>query len=383
MKADAARRIVVPNNRSLPSAKQERQVMRNRILLSATILALNVVLVSSSTTRAFAQSDSSSDQRLALLLQRAPQADINKDGVLTRTEAATFLKAQRKEQEKRNREKVQPTHGDIAYGEHKRHVMDLYLAKASEPTSLVIHIHGGGFVGGDKRAVSSKLIKAMHGKGISVASIHYRFVRNHRFPAPFTDAARAVQFLRHHAQKYNLDPTRFAATGNSAGAGISLWLATRDDMADPRSDDPVSRQSTRISCASVSGAQASYDPRFWREAGLGKGLQYPSFPLMFGVAADDPFDDPKIIALAEACAPIEHVSKDDPPIFLSYGVPDELNNKTSLGAIVHHPRHGQLFKKQMDAFGIECHVVYPGGPEVELSSEQFLIKHLKRGTDDS
>ena len=112
-------------------------------------------------------------------------------------------------------------------------------------------------------------------------------------------------------------------------------------MADPKSDDPVSRQSTRISCASVGGAQVSYDPRFWRELGLAKGLQHSSFSLMYGVPSDDPFKDPKKIAIAEDCAPIEHVSRDDPPVYFQYGVPDELSEKTSLGAVVHHPRHSQ------------------------------------------
>ena len=309
------------------------------------------------------------------------KADTNKDGVLTRTEAEAFLKERRARQPNRSRVRIKPTHADIKYGEHERHVIDLYLAESKQPTPLVIYIHGGGFVKGDKRGVSGNLIRAMHGNSISVAAIHYRFISAHPLPAPFTDAARAVQFLRHHAKKYNLDSNRFAATGGSAGAGISLWLATRDDMTDPKSSDPVSRQSTRISCASVGGAQVSYDPRFWKAVGLAKGLQHPSFRLMYGVAADVPFDDPKKIAIAEACAPIEHVSKDDPPVYFRYGVPDKLNDKMSLGAVVHHPRHGQLFKKKMDALGIECHVVFPGGPVVKLSPEQFLIKHLTRATN--
>lgn len=273
--------------------------------------------------------------------------------------------------------RVQPTHADVKYGEHQRHVIDLYLVESDEPTPLVIFIHGGGFVGGDKRGVSPGLIEAMHERGISVAAIHYRFIRTDPFPAPFVDAARAVQFLRYHAMDYNLDVERFAATGGSAGAGISLWLATHDDMADPESDDPVSRQSTRISCASVNGAQVSYDPRFWRKVGLGKGLQHPSFSLMYEVSAHEPFDDPEKIAVAEECAPIEHLSKDDPPVYFRYGVSDELSDETSLGAVVHHPRHGKLFKEKMDSLGIECYLVYPGGPEVQLSSAQFLINHLK------
>lgn len=333
-----------------------------------------------------AEPDSNSDERVKRLFQRAPQADINKDGVLTLTEAKAFLKQQREKQQRenqprRNNARAKPTHADIKYGEHERHAIDLYLAESDKPTPLVIYIHGGGFVGGDKRGVSSGLIQAMHKEGISVAAIHYRFIKTHPFPTSFTDSARAVQFFRHHAKKYNLDASRFAATGGSAGAGISLWLATRDDMADPKSDDPIARQSTRISCASVGGAQVSYDPRFWREIGLGKGLQHPSFSLMYGVRADQPFDDPKKIAIAEACAPILHVSQGDPPIYFKYGVPDELSDKTSLGALVHHPRHGKLFKAKMESLGIECHVVYPGGPKVELSSEQFLIKHLKRVGD--
>lgn len=278
------------------------------------------------------------------------------------------------------RSRVHPTHADVKYGEHERHVIDLYLTDSNEPTPLLVYIHGGGFVGGDKRGVSSGLIKSMHARGISVAAIHYRFITTNPFPAPFTDAARAVQYLRHHAKDYNLDVERFAATGGSAGAGISLWLATHDDMADPDSDDPVRRQSTRIRCASVAGAQVSYDPRFWRKVGLGKGLEHPSFSLMYGVSVDEPFDDPKKIAIAEECAPIGHISKDDPPVYFRYGVSDELSEKTSLSAVVHHPRHGKLFKQKMDNLGIECHLVYPGGPEVELSPEEFLIKHLTRET---
>ncbi len=346
------------------------------------IIALTLACVSwiSNSTSA-AEPDEKMQARLKQLLQRAPQADANKDGVLTLPEAKAYLQRQRTRQPNRNRARATPTHQNVKYGQHDRHVIDLYLAESNKPTSLVIYIHGGGFVAGDKRGVSGSLIKTMHEEGISVAAIHYRFISEQPFPAPFTDAARAVQFLRHEAKKYNLDPKRFAATGGSAGAGISLWLATRDDMAVPNSDDPISRQSTRISAASVSGAQVSYDPRFWREVGLAKGLQHPSFKLMYGVAADEPFNDPKKIAIAEACAPIVHVSKGDPLVYFRYGVSDQLNDKTSLGAVVHHPRHGKIYKKKMDTLGIECHLVYPGGSEAKLSSEQFFIKHLQRVGD--
>jgi acetyl esterase/lipase len=65
------------------------------------------------------------------------------------------------------------------------------------------------------------------------------------------DGGRAVQFARSKAKEWNIDKARIAATGGSAGAGISLWLAFRDDLADPKSDDPVARESTRLTCAAV------------------------------------------------------------------------------------------------------------------------------------
>src|SRR5918996_937532 len=79
------------------------------------------------------------------------------------------------------------------------------------------------------------------------------------------DAARALQTIRSKAKEWNLDPKRVGATGGSAGACTSLWLAFHDDLADPKSDDPVARQSSRLTCAAVLGAQVSYDPRWIKE----------------------------------------------------------------------------------------------------------------------
>jgi len=98
--------------------------------------------------------------------------------------------------------------------------------------------------------------------GISVASINYRLSEDAPFPAPMLDSVRAVQFLRHHALDWNIDPQRVAASGASAGGGISLWIGFHDDLADPASPDPVARQSSRLSAMGVLGAQSSYDPRF-------------------------------------------------------------------------------------------------------------------------
>ena len=86
------------------------------------------------------------------------------------------------------------THANVAYGNDERNVLDFWQAEGVGPRPLLIYIHGGGWMKGDKRAMKNagEYLK----EGISVASINYRLVPKHPLPTPVHDAARAVQFLR-------------------------------------------------------------------------------------------------------------------------------------------------------------------------------------------
>src|SRR5262245_61565507 len=133
-----------------------------------------------------------------------------------------------------------PDQANIAYGPHARNVFDLWLpATASKPSPLVIFIHGGGFRQGDKNRITAANIKEYRAAGWAVASLNYRLTDTAPAPAAYLDCARALQYLRHHASKWQLDPKRVALTGSSAGAGTSLWIAFHDDLADPKSADPI------------------------------------------------------------------------------------------------------------------------------------------------
>lgn len=153
---------------------------------------------------------------------------------------------------------VPPTHADVPYGKHERQVIDFYQAKSDTPTPLVFYIHGGGWQGGSKTGFN---VKPYLEVGISVAAINYRYVKNGiddkvepPVKAPLHDAARALQFVRSKAKEWNIDKVRIGATGGSAGGCSSLWLAFHDDLADPKSEDPIARESTRLYCAVVNGA---------------------------------------------------------------------------------------------------------------------------------
>jgi acetyl esterase/lipase len=251
----------------------------------------------------------------------------------------------------------QPTHRDVYYGPYDRNLLDFWQAESKKPAPVLVSIHGGGFLGGDK-GVSSQLLKQCLDSGISVAAITYRFSSQAIAPASFQDSARAIQFIRSKAQEWNIDPKRIAATGESAGAGLSLWLGFHDDMADPKSDDPVLRHSTRLTCMVVFDGQTSYDPRFIRDLFPGKDIyKNPALAKLFGVDLDK-LDElpPEKYRLFEEVSAINHLTKDDPPVLLIYA--RRLDTKiTNLGIGSHHALFGKTLKEKMDALGIPCEVV--------------------------
>ena len=144
-----------------------------------------------------------------------------------------------------------PTLADVPYGTHPKQVLDFYKAESATPTPLVFYIHGGGWMDGSKAAIQRKRVsEGRHLGRFDRVSLRpggdCRRGRCRRSRARSHDAARALQFVRSKAKEWNIDKTRIGATGGSAGACSSLWLAFHDDMADPKSSDPVARESTRL-----------------------------------------------------------------------------------------------------------------------------------------
>jgi acetyl esterase/lipase len=128
--------------------------------------------------------------------------------------------------------------------------LDLYLpAAGAHPAPLLIWIHGGGWHTGDKSQITGfagSSVKApppgpcrdiveiqvpnlteLLAKGYAVAAINYRL--NQDPMAAAQDAKAAVRFLRANAQRFRLDPDRFAAWGDSAGGFSALILAVTAD----------------------------------------------------------------------------------------------------------------------------------------------------------
>jgi acetyl esterase/lipase len=285
-----------------------------------------------------------------------------------------------------------PTVADFAYGaDSERQKFDLWLAPSSKPTPLLLMIHGGGWAGGDKSAYKASDIRPYLERGISVAAINYRFILQAMeqgveppVKACVHDAARALQTIRAKAQEWNVDTRRIGATGTSAGACTSLWLALHDDLADSTSDDPIAHESTRLACAAVLGAQTSLDPKELREwipnavygghafGFAAKGRTRPQeFELLIS-------NREQVLPWIKEYSPIEFVSNDDPPIYLGY--PAE-KTEPKLGEPQPDPTHSAIYgiklEEKLKQAGVEVVLSYPGRANGDLPSLRgFLIEKL-------
>ena len=118
-----------------------------------------------------------------------------------------------------------PTYKDVTYASASpTQKLDVYLPAGDGPFPVVIDVHGGGFMMGDKSnpAGTDELLA----NGYAVASVDYRLSGEAKAPAQIQDIKAAVRFLRANAGEYKLDSQRFAAFGQSAGGDLVALLGT-------------------------------------------------------------------------------------------------------------------------------------------------------------
>lgn len=121
---------------------------------------------------------------------------------------------------------------DLRYGPDERNRLDVFLPEDEDnaPKPVLIFMHGGGFIGGDKSLPAAPfwsnvgIWAARH--GLVGVNITHRLAPQHQWPAGSEDVAAAVKWVRENIAKYGGDPNRIFVMGQSAGgAHVAQYLA--------------------------------------------------------------------------------------------------------------------------------------------------------------
>lgn len=182
--------------------------------------------------------------------------------------------------------------------------MDVYFPEAGGPWPVLVYVHGGSWMHGDK-SEAALFARGMTAQGYLLVSINYRLFPPANFPAMIQDVKCAVRSLRANAGQYNLDPNRVGAMGVSAGGHLVGLLGTTTTSAGwdvGEYLDQSSRVQAVVAMAGVMDLSRNFpnaDIEAMKRVGFGE------------------------YNVAEA-SPITHVTPDDPPFLLIHGERDEL-----------------------------------------------------------
>lgn len=214
---------------------------------------------------------------------------------------------------------------DIAYipdGDESQK-LDLYLPEQvpAVPLPLVVHIHGGGWLGGSKFPCP---VAGMAEKGYVVASIEYRFSNKAVFPAQIQDCQAAIRWLRANHEKYHFDPEKIGVVGASAGGHLSALVGTSGG----KNTFPIiggnAEQSDRVQAVCDLFGPTDFTTVVQQAAEDTKVkniFQFNSpkdpYSLLIGANLGDK-------AKSSAVSPVTYVSKDNPPFLILHGTHDAL-----------------------------------------------------------
>ncbi len=287
---------------------------------------------------------------------------------------------------------------DLSYGPNKDNVFDIFIPGSKQQAALVLYIHGGGFIGGDKNIPyrgEGLLVSSLLSKNIAFASINYRFITEdgEGVLKCLNDSKRASQFIRYYSKSFNIDKNNIVLMGGSAGAGTSLWLGLSNDMADKKNPDPILRESTRVKAIVALNTQADYDVLEWHNnvfkeyqsqgldqkyiLRLGTEKRVLGF---YGFKNINEINSKAAKAYRDKLNMLKVMSSDDPELYVeNVSIPYKM--PTKLGELEHHPLHAKALMDRASETHLKGSFYIP---KMNIDNrkgedrEEFIVRVLKK-----
>lgn len=207
---------------------------------------------------------------------------------------------------------------NIAYGPHRRQMLDVWRTSLTPSDApVIVYFHGGGWTFGDKREQGRPMLHEFVSRGWIVVTSNYRLAPTDPWPAHIIDAKRVLGWVKKYVANYGGDPERVVLAGGSAGGHLAALLALSRPDEWLSSDQRDVRDWSVRGCVSLYGVlEMTGDESHWH--GLGQGLRI----LLERRVVKRPYlEDP---ALYESMSPYHRIHEDAPPFLVVQGGNDTL-----------------------------------------------------------
>jgi acetyl esterase/lipase len=253
------------------------------------------------------------------------------------------------------------------------HQLDLYLPdKASFDSKrgapLIVWIHGGGWIGGDK--ADNPALAARH-LGYAVASLNYRLAKDKDsiFPAQIEDCKTAIRWLRKHASEYGIDDKRIGVWGASAGGHLVLLLGLTGDDQFKTADYPEYSSKVEAVCdwcgptdlLTISEQNGAADNLATRNE------RGPLARLLGGKVEERK-------ELAKSASPVTYVRAECPPILIVHGAQDHTVSPLQSDEIL---KDLQAVHADVQLLSLPQAGHNVNSPEAMAKTKEFFESHLK------
>ena len=228
----------------------------------------------------------------------------------------------------------------FSYGEHDRQKLDVMSPAKGKGRPVVVFLHGGGWIRGDKR-IYQYIQRRFAGEGVVTVSANYRLSPEAVFPAFINDGAEAVAWTNHNIDKHGGDPERIYLMGHSAGAHTVAMLGLNEAYLEKAGVDK----------SVIKGVIPIAAPLML------KASQVPQLAFVFGAAKD------------EDMWPLAFIDGNEPPFLLIHGEKDPLVQ----------PIHAQVAEKMIKAKGGKVTTHYFPNHDHMTIVGAFSPKYERRG----
>lgn len=255
---------------------------------------------------------------------------------------------------------------DISYGNHYRHRYDLCIPKENQKQNgLLLHIHGGGWVAGDKDGYWENLSNEATNYGFTIAAMNYRYAndKNVHYQEILDDIYNCLLSIKQIGQDHGLDFKKLITDGGSAGGHLSLLYSYK--MKDKSPIKPVA-------AISYSGITDFLDPNFYNQEDLNMRKNVCNLlEKASGETLKDGISEEEKPTLIDV-SPLYHVDEDTVPTLFAHGTLDDvvpLTNATSL-------------KEKLDEYHVKNDlIVFPNsghGLENDPTASELVNQKVKK-----